>query len=191
MTDQSSAQSPPEKTRPRFMKLFQRGSDSQLLLTKPEFRKAAELERMRIYRNNSVLVILLFEVEEGKYENDAAVSVLEGVLGRYLTEIDTAGYARDGRIGVLLPDFALECARELADSVLADCAKQGYEFDVELIDREGAGGGGPGGLAVGVIQPHRDHRRGRAVGDQPRGGLVDDRPGGAATVVDLFLKRPG
>lgn len=86
---------------------------------------------MRIYRNNSTLLIVLFD--SCSPTSAESVGVLVSALNDYLTEIDTAGFCRDGRIGILLPDFVPEAASDLATSVVADCRDQGVQFTYELL----------------------------------------------------------
>lgn len=88
-------------------------------------------ERMRIYRNNSVLTVVLFDPETTA--SPSSSEVLEQAIRPHLAEIDSVGIANDGRIGVLFPDFTADTAAEIAKRVCATCEEKRLTVEFEII----------------------------------------------------------
>lgn len=103
------------------------------LLSVSEFRKAAQCERMRIYRNNSVLTVLLVDIVTTLNDaHDPILCVCES-LDKRLEEIDSYGFTYDGRIGVLLPDYCADNVHELVGELIIECRQSGCRISVEVI----------------------------------------------------------
>ena len=107
------------------------GWHRRCLLTHRELRHAAVCERMRIYRNNSSLIVVLFEPMCCTLRE--AAPILDGILDRRLSEIDSAGFAHDGRIAVLLPDYVVDDAKRFANRVAEDCVAEDLLVNYEIV----------------------------------------------------------
>ena len=89
-------------------------SASELLLCEKDFRFAADCERMRVDRNQSVLSLLLVRLHKPRSQDIAFFArVLEGRL----RITDTPGLLNDGRIAILLPDTSQEGAWKVAADI--------------------------------------------------------------------------
>lgn len=73
------------------------------LLAADRFELAATAERMRVDRNHSVISLLVVEPSANKASRQD-IQELERRMATRLRLTDTAGWLRDGRIGLLLPD---------------------------------------------------------------------------------------
>lgn len=73
------------------------------LLSADRFELAATAERMRVDRNGSMVSLLLIEPSASK-NAPRDIQRLERRMAARLRLTDTAGWLRDGRIGMLLPD---------------------------------------------------------------------------------------
>lgn len=80
-----------------------RRSADGYLLTPDRFELAAAAERMRVDRNQSVVCLLIVEPSPTK-NAPKDIQDLERMLASRLRLTDTAGWMRDGRLGILLPD---------------------------------------------------------------------------------------
>lgn len=80
----------------------QRSADG-FLLPSDRFELAATAERMRVDRNHSVVSLLVVEPSANKSSRQD-IQELEQRMAARLRLTDTAGWLRDGRIGLLLPD---------------------------------------------------------------------------------------
>jgi len=90
------------------------GDTNDYLLNDEDFRFAADCERMRVDRNNSVLSLLLVRLNQpGPEEIAFFARVLEGRL----RVTDTPGLLQDGRVAVLLPDTPTAGAWKVAADV--------------------------------------------------------------------------
>ena len=93
-----------------------RGRIEKYLLSEPDFRFAADCERMRVDRNGSVLSLLLLRLPAHK-KSASDVRLLARILEGRLRTTDTPGRLDDGRIAVLLPDTPAEGAWKVAEDV--------------------------------------------------------------------------
>lgn len=100
--------------------IWSRGANRHLASPK-DFRIASTRERMRVYRNNSQLSIILLDYGNSLVQDSLAA--LSECLKLRLSPVDTAGFTDDGRIGVLLPDLTLDRATEIADEIQEVCGK--------------------------------------------------------------------
>lgn len=116
--------------RSRFRRLIA-GPSFNTIVDQASFRYAAECERLRIYRNDSTLAVLLLRLAD---PNDESRDAVAEVLERHLSPIDTAGYCFDGRIGILLPDFNHQDAQILASQIETDCDDRDCQVRIEQID---------------------------------------------------------
>ncbi|WP_197526565.1 sugar transferase [Botrimarina colliarenosi] len=73
------------------------------MLSPERFELAAAAERMRVDRNGSVVSLLVVEPSATK-NSPKDILDLERMLASRLRLTDTAGWLRDGRLGLLLPD---------------------------------------------------------------------------------------
>ncbi|QDT68391.1 putative sugar transferase EpsL [Planctomycetes bacterium MalM25] len=80
-----------------------RRSGDGFLLSPDRFELAATAERMRVDRNGSLVSLLLLEPSAEK-NSPREIQGLERRMAERLRLTDTAGWLRDGRIGLLLPD---------------------------------------------------------------------------------------
>lgn len=103
------------------------------LLSVSEFRKAALCERMRIYRNNSVLTVLLIDIVAYLHDSSDPVTKVCECLEPRLADIDSYGLTHGGRVGVLLPDYTAEAAHEFIDELVYECRRSGCPISVEMI----------------------------------------------------------
>lgn len=82
-------------------------------LSVEQFEVAASAERMRVDRNGSLVSLLLIKVSE-KHDPKNDLEKLVSYMIDRLRITDTAGFVRDGRVGVLLPDTATSGAWKVA-----------------------------------------------------------------------------
>lgn len=80
------------------------------------FELAASSERMRVDRNGSVVSLLIIEPAPGK-NSPKDIHELERLMSARLRLTDTAGWLRDSRLGVLLPDTPESGAWKVAADV--------------------------------------------------------------------------
>ncbi|MEO0529503.1 MAG: sugar transferase [Planctomycetota bacterium] len=130
------------------------------LLAADRFELAATAERMRVDRNHSVVSLLVIEPSASK-SLPQDIYELERRMASRLRLTDTAGWLRDGRIGLLLPDTpesgAWKVAADLCDAyeVGADrptCEVVVYpDSDRSDDDNNGPGDGGHGVQREAVI----------------------------------------
>lgn len=80
-----------------------RRSPEGFFLPADRFELAATAERMRVDRNKSVVSLLLIELSSAK-KSPQDIQSLESRMAARLRLTDSAGWMRDGRLGVLLPD---------------------------------------------------------------------------------------
>lgn len=73
------------------------------LLDTDRFELSAAAERMRIDRNGSILSLLIIRPAKTQSSQEA-IERFEQVMAQRLRLTDTAGWMRDGRLGILLPD---------------------------------------------------------------------------------------
>lgn len=96
-----------------------RKSGDAYLLPADRFELAATAERMRVDRNGSLVSLLLLEPSPAK-NAPRDIQELEHRMASRLRLTDTAGWLRDGRIGLLLPDTpeagAWKVAADLCDA---------------------------------------------------------------------------
>lgn len=114
----------------QIRKLLVNGKDCSIIVPEQRFRYVADCERMRLYRNRSVLSVLLIEIIEKK-EGD--VSSLEKVLEFHLEPIDTVGKLADGRIGVLLPGISRDEAQAVAEKIESECLAHRCELRIDVL----------------------------------------------------------
>ncbi|MGL4511594.1 MAG: sugar transferase [Lacipirellulaceae bacterium] len=86
------------------------------LLSDDKFDLAAEAERMRVDRNGSFVSLLAISLAPTK-NGPADVARLARWMSSRLRLTDTAGWLRDGRIGVLLPDTSQHGAWTVASDL--------------------------------------------------------------------------
>jgi lipopolysaccharide/colanic/teichoic acid biosynthesis glycosyltransferase len=130
------------------------------LLSPEKFELAAAAERMRVDRNGSVVSLLVIE-PSGRRNSPPEIQKLERMLASRLRLTDTAGWMRDGKIGLLLPDTPESGAWKVASDLCEwfevgadrpDCDVVVYP-DRDRGDGEDSAGGGGGGELVGVGGP--------------------------------------
>lgn len=80
------------------------------------FELAIAAERMRVDRNSSVVSLLVIEPANGK-NSPRDIHELERQMAARLRLTDTAGWMRDSRLGVLLPDTAESGAWKVAEDL--------------------------------------------------------------------------
>lgn len=93
-----------------------RRSADGFLLSPERFELAATAERMRVDRNGSLVSLLALELSP-ESDSPSCVQRLEQMLAARLRLTDTAGWMRDGRVGVLLPDTPESGAWKVASDV--------------------------------------------------------------------------
>jgi lipopolysaccharide/colanic/teichoic acid biosynthesis glycosyltransferase len=93
-----------------------RRSADGYLLSPDRFDLAAAAERMRVDRNQSVVSLLLIEPSRAK-DSPRDIQDLERMLAARLRLTDTAGWMRDGRLGILLPDTPESGAWKVAEDI--------------------------------------------------------------------------
>lgn len=86
------------------------------LLSPDRFELAATAERMRVDRNHSVVSLLVIEPSRKK-DSPRDIQDLERQLAARLRLTDTAGWMRDGRLAVLLPDTPESGAWKVAEDL--------------------------------------------------------------------------
>ena len=86
------------------------------LLSPERFELAAAAERMRVDRNHSVISLLVIEPSRTK-NSPRDIHDLQRMLAARLRLTDTAGWMRDGRLGILLPDTPESGAWKVAEDV--------------------------------------------------------------------------
>lgn len=99
---------------------MRRGTYRQLA-SQEDFQAAAVRERVRVHRNNSQLALILLDYGD-RIVADSLAS-LSDCLELRLSPVDMAGFTNDGRIGVLLPDLAMDRVTEIADEIQEVCGK--------------------------------------------------------------------
>lgn len=104
-----------QKFHNRILRRRRRGSD-QFLLSEADFRFAADCERMRVDRNNSVLSLLLIRLPQS-HSAEKDIAFLARILEGRLRITDTPGLYGDQCVGVLLPDTPAEGAWKVAEDV--------------------------------------------------------------------------
>jgi len=151
------------------------------------FELAATAERMRVDRNGSVVSLLLF-APPATENSPRDIHRLERRMAGRLRLTDTAGWLRDSRLGVLLPDTPEAGAWKVAEDL---CAAYGADRPACEV----------------VVYPDPDDRGDdppSGVDDQPRPGALVAAGGGSfdagspssfgtrvnATGLDLLLARP-
>ncbi|MEO1498709.1 MAG: sugar transferase [Planctomycetota bacterium] len=88
-------------------------SSRSYLLSQDEFETAAAGERMRVDRNSSQVALLMIALPSHRRDSQHLTNLEQHMAAR-LRLTDTAGYLRDGRIGVLLPDTPASGAWKVA-----------------------------------------------------------------------------
>ena len=138
----------------------------RFLLSPDQFDRAALCERMRVDRNHSTVSLLVIRLPRERSSARDVVFLARLLEGR-LRLTDTAGWLRDGRIGVLLPDTPEAGAWKVASDLC-----EAYE--------------------VGPLRPHcevliypeRRHGGGESSTDDAARGTGIALPGSAAIVGD-------
>lgn len=90
-----------------------RRSAEGFFLPADRFELAASAERMRVDRNGSIVSLLILEPAKGK-DSPQEIHDLERLMAARLRLTDTAGWMRDSRIGILLPDTPASGAWKVA-----------------------------------------------------------------------------
>ncbi|QDV73370.1 sugar transferase [Botrimarina mediterranea] len=148
------------------------------LLSPERFDLAASAERMRVDRNQSVISLLVIEPSATR-NSPRDIQDLERLLAARLRLTDTAGWMRDGRLGVLLPDTPESGAWKVAE---------------DICDQYPVGEGRPN--CEVVTYPDRDRTEGNPAGDTVPPDLVgaaqslEGGAGDALSRYDAYFLRP-
>ena len=110
-----------------------------IVLDEKAFRVAAHCERLRLYRSESILSLLIIERVKApqsgdqleKLESQQAESI-KRILEDHLAPIDKAGMLYDGSIAVLLPNLCFDEAYELAGEIEKDCSELHCEVEIRI-----------------------------------------------------------
>lgn len=84
-------------------KISRKANPSDYFLTTERFEVAAAAERMRVDRNGSLVSMLIMRFSQQPSASEE-LAKLEAFMASRLRLTDTAGWLRDGRLGILLPD---------------------------------------------------------------------------------------
>ncbi|MEQ8846245.1 sugar transferase [Botrimarina sp.] len=147
-----------------------RAPEEPFFLSAKQFELAATGERMRVDRNGSVLSLLVIRLSPSKSSN-ADVRDLEARLAARLRLTDTAGWLRDGRLGLLLPDTPESGAWKVAADIC-----DAYDAGADRPDCEV------------VLYPEGGRRRRPEASDQPAGETptVAGRPAHADSAAEAL-----
>ena len=153
--------------------LTRKRNECLFLLDTDRFELSATAERMRIDRNDSVLSLLIIRPAKTQ-SSPEAIEQFEQVMASRLRLTDTAGWMRDGRLGILLPDTTEHGAWKVATDLCETFPVGSDRPDCEVVvypDKPASGRkqevGGDGEVAV---QPSA--AGGRATGGRGPNGSV-------------------